>query len=597
MTLAEREALDRAEAESGFVPPRQPSRGRALLAGAARRAVIALPYAWLALFFLAPFAIVAKLSFSTAAIAIPPYTPTLDWSAGPASWLAALRELTLDNYLWLTSDDLYLRAYLSSVKIAGIATAVTLLISYPVAYAMASAPRAWRPTLVMLAILPFWTSFLIRVYAWIGILKRDGFLNQLLERLELIDEPLTILYTQWAVYVGVVYSYMPFMVLPLYAALERMDRDLIAAAKDLGASPVTAFLTITLPLSAPGIVAGCLLNFIPAVGEFVIPDLLGGSDTLMIGRTLWLEFFNNRDWPLAAAVAIVAAGDPRDPHHDLPADPGGAEGGVTRLGPFGVVSLLLGFGFLYLPIVLLIVYSFNASQLVTVWAGFSTRWYGEVFRNEQLMDAAWVTIRVALISATLATALGVCAAMALVRHLRFRGRILFTGMVAAPLVMPEVITGLSLLLLFVAVGVDRGFWTVVIAHTTFSLCFVAVVVQSRLVAFDAALEEAAQDLGATPAVTFLTVTLPNIAPAVLAGWLLAFTLSLDDLVIASFASGPGATTLPMRIFSEVRLGVTPEINAVCSLLVAAVTVGVIAASLATKRREVRREREERAAQR
>lgn len=269
---------------------------------------------------------------------------------------------------------------------------------------------------------------------------------------------------------------------------------------------------------------------------------------------------------------------------------------MTRLGPFGVVSLLAGFGFLYLPIVLLIVFSFNESRLVTVWSGFSTRWYGEVFADEQIMASAWVTLRVALISATLATALGVCAAMALVRHVRFRGRILFTGMVHAPLVMPEVITGLSLLLLFVAVGLDRGFWTVVIAHTTFSLCFVAVVVQSRLVTFDAALEEAAQDLGATPAVTFFTVTLPAIAPAVAAGWLLAFTLSLDDLVIASFASGPGATTLPMRIFSQVRLGVTPEINAICSILVALVTVGVIAASLATKRREARRERDVRDAE-
>ena len=305
MSLAEREALATAEGETGFVRPAPQGRGRRLLSGAARRAVIAAPYLWLLAFFLLPFLIVLKISFSNAAIAIPPYSPVFDWAAGPAQWWAAARELTVANYLWLTSDDLYLRAYLSSVRIAAIATFVTLLISYPVAYAMASAPRGWRPTLVMLAILPFWTSFLIRVYAWIGILKRDGFLNQLLEWLGLIDAPLTILYTQWAVYVGIVYSYMPFMVLPLYAALERMDRDLIAAAKDLGASPVTAFLTITLPLSVPGIVAGCLLNFIPAVGEFVIPDLLGGSDVLMIGRTLWVEFFNNRDWPLAGAVATI----------------------------------------------------------------------------------------------------------------------------------------------------------------------------------------------------------------------------------------------------------------------------------------------------
>lgn len=268
---------------------------------------------------------------------------------------------------------------------------------------------------------------------------------------------------------------------------------------------------------------------------------------------------------------------------------------MTRFGPLHATALTLGFAFLYVPIVLLVIYSFNESRLVTVWGGFSTRWYGEMLSNRGLMDAAWVTLRVGLLSATLATVLGTMAAVALVRYARFRGRVLFTGMVYAPLVMPEVITGLSLLLLFVAVDFDRGFWTVTIAHITFSMCFVAVVVQSRLVSFDASLEEAAQDLGATPLVTFLTVTLPVIAPGVAAGWMLAFTLSIDDLVIASFASGPGATTLPMKIYSQVRLGVTPEINAVCTVLVALVTVGVVAASVATRRREESREREARAA--
>lgn len=262
---------------------------------------------------------------------------------------------------------------------------------------------------------------------------------------------------------------------------------------------------------------------------------------------------------------------------------------------FNIVSVVIGFAFLYLPIVLLIVYSFNESKLVTVWAGFSTKWYAELFRNQGLMDAAWVTARVALISATVATVLGTMAALALTRYTRFRGRILFSGMVYAPLVMPEVITGLSLLLLFVAVGLDRGFMTVTLAHITFSMCFVAVVVQSRLISFDRSLEEAAMDLGATPFKTFFAVTLPNIMPAVVSGWMLAFTLSLDDLVIASFASGPGATTLPMKIYSQVRLGVTPEINAVCTLLIAFVAGGVIVASLLNKRREVNRARDERAA--
>jgi putrescine transport system permease protein len=264
---------------------------------------------------------------------------------------------------------------------------------------------------------------------------------------------------------------------------------------------------------------------------------------------------------------------------------------------FNITSIVLGFAFLYLPIVLLIIFSFNESKLVTVWGGFSTKWYYSLFQNQGLMDAAWVTLRVGVISATVATILGTLGALALTRYTRFRGRVLFSGMVFAPLVMPEVITGLSLLLLFVAIGLDRGFFTVTLAHITFTMCFVAVVVQSRLMTFDRSVEEAAMDLGAPPVKTFLQVTLPIIMPAIISGWMLAFTLSLDDLVIASFTSGPGATTLPMKIYSQVRLGVTPEINAACTLMIAIVAVGVLAASIANKRREVQRQRDEQAAQR
>jgi putrescine transport system permease protein len=250
---------------------------------------------------------------------------------------------------------------------------------------------------------------------------------------------------------------------------------------------------------------------------------------------------------------------------------------MKRFSAFNVTALTLGFAFLYLPIVLLVIYSFNESRLVTVWGGFSTRWYGELLHNKGLLDAAWVTGRVALLSASVATVLGTMAALALYRG-RFFGRTLFSGMIYAPLVMPEVITGLSLLLLFVAIGFDRGFWTVTLAHVTFSMCYVAVVVRSRLYSLDRSLEEAALDLGATPTRAFFLVTLPVIFPAVAAGWILAFTLSLDDLVIASFTTGPGATTLPMKIYSQVRLGVTPEINAVCTILVGLVTFGVLVAT-------------------
>jgi putrescine transport system permease protein len=255
-----------------------------------------------------------------------------------------------------------------------------------------------------------------------------------------------------------------------------------------------------------------------------------------------------------------------------------------RKGPswFNITALALGLAFLYVPIAILVIYSFNASRLVTVWGGWSMRWYVALMHDAAMLDAAWVTLRIGLVSAAAATVLGTLAALALVRFGRFRGRILFGGMIYAPLVMPEVITGLSLLLLFVAVDVDRGFWTITVAHTTLTMCFVAIIVQARLVDFDRSLEEAAMDLGCPPLKTFLTVTLPLIAPAIASGFVLAFTLSLDDLILASFTTGPGATTLPIRIYSEVRLGVKPEINAVCTILIAVVASGLVVASLMTK---------------
>jgi putrescine transport system permease protein len=259
-------------------------------------------------------------------------------------------------------------------------------------------------------------------------------------------------------------------------------------------------------------------------------------------------------------------------------------GGARGWSPFNIVSVVVGFAFLYIPIVLLVVFSFNASRLVTVWTGFSTQWYAALLANQQLLDAAFVTLRIGLISASLATVLGTLAAMALTRYARFRGRLLFSGMIYAPLVMPEVITGLSLLLLFVAVGLDRGFWTVTLAHVTFTMCFVTVVVQSRLVSLDRSLEEAAQDLGCPPWKSFLVVTLPLIWPAVAAGWMLAFTLSLDDLVIASFVSGPGSSTLPIVIFSKVRLGVSPEVNALATIIIGLVATGVLIATILQMRR-------------
>ncbi len=267
---------------------------------AGRRAVIAIPYLWLLLFFMVPFAIVLKISFAETALGIPPFTPLIGPDDdGKTSLLASLA-----NYRLIGDDFLYLRAYLNSLKFAAGATVCCLLIGYPLAYGIARAPRAWRGLLLMLVILPFWTSYLIRVYAWIGLLKGNGIINNLLIWAGLIGDPLPLLNNAFAVYLGLTYSYLPYMILPLYAQLEKLDPTLLEAAADLGCPPSRAFWNVTLPLSLPGIAAGCLLVFIPMVGEFVIPDLLGGPDTLMIGKVLWDEFFTNRDWPVASALAV-----------------------------------------------------------------------------------------------------------------------------------------------------------------------------------------------------------------------------------------------------------------------------------------------------
>ena len=266
-----------------------------------RNAVIAIPYIWLLLLFLLPFIYVLKISFAETIYARPPYSPLLIWGD---SWLPSIKA-SFDNYLFLFSDSLYIKAYLSSLKIAFISTILTLIIGYSIAYSVARAPTRWRGILLMLVILPFWTSFLIRVYAWIGILKTEGLLNLALMSIGIIEKPLMIMNTDLAVYIGIIYSYLPFMILPLYANLEKMYMSLLEAAADLGCRPFKAFWTVTIPLSLPGIMAGCFLVFIPVMGEFVIPDLLGGSETLMIGKVLWTEFFYNRDWPVASAVAIL----------------------------------------------------------------------------------------------------------------------------------------------------------------------------------------------------------------------------------------------------------------------------------------------------
>jgi putrescine transport system permease protein len=273
-----------------------------------RRLAIAIPYAWLVAFFLVPFLIVLKISFSQGAIALPPYTPVLDLTAGWHGIERFFAGLSFDNYRLLGSDPIYLLSYVKSLEIAAFSTLMLLIIGYPIAYGMARTPRRLQAILVVLVVLPFWTSFLIRIYAWMNILQRDGLLNQLLLALHIVREPPVWLATDTAIYIGIVYSYLPFMVLPLYAVLEKLDESLLEAAADLGCPRWKTFWLVTMPLSSPGVLAGVLLCFIPIVGEFVIPDLLGGSHSPMIGQTIWMEFFGNKDWPTAAAVAVVLVG-------------------------------------------------------------------------------------------------------------------------------------------------------------------------------------------------------------------------------------------------------------------------------------------------
>jgi len=270
----------------------------------ARLAALA-PYFWMALFFLVPFGFVLKIALSQTAIAQPPYVPVFDLSAGWAAFTSALSAFSSENFKLLASDNLYILSYARSLFVAIASTAMLLLIGYPVAYGMSRLPQRWQPVAMMLVIVPFWASFLIRIYAWINILQHDGLLNKLLLGLGIIDKPLVWLSTDSAMYLGIVYSYFPFMILPLYATLSKMDDALLEAASDLGCSRFKAFWLVTFSLSLPGVGAGVLLCFIPIVGEFVIPDLLAGSDRMMIGQTLWLEFFTNKDWPVASAIAIV----------------------------------------------------------------------------------------------------------------------------------------------------------------------------------------------------------------------------------------------------------------------------------------------------
>ena len=477
----------------------------------AQKLAIVLPYAWLIVFFLVPFLIVIKISLSQAALARPPYVPAFDLSAGWHGVTTFLAALSLESYARIGSDPLYLLSYAKSVEIAAFSTFLLLVIGYPIAYGIARTPRRWQAVLVLLVVLPFFTAFLIRIYAWMDILQGDGPLNRLLMALHIVSAPPVWLATDTAIYIGIVYSYLPFMVLPLYATLEKLDESLLEAAADLGCPRWRAFWLVTLPLSAPGVWRAhcCASSRRSASSSFPTCSAARDADDRAdaVDRVLRQQGLADRGGDRGRAggpvgVPIVSFNIRRC---------GGQTDHVPESGPVSpkimleprlkthapplrlqfAVSVLLGLALLYLPIVILVIYSFNASELVAVWGGWSTRWYAALDDDAPLVDAASISLRLAAVSASAATLLGTLAAVALARIGRFRGRLLFAAMIYAALVIPEVIAGLSMLLLFVALSVDRGFWTVAIAHTTMAMCFVTVIIQARLTDFDTALEEAA----------------------------------------------------------------------------------------------------------
>ena len=486
--------------------------------------------------------------------------------------------LNLGNFKYLFTDEVYGLSYFYSIKTAFFSTLICLALGYPMAYAIARTSKSTQSVLLLIIILPFWTSFLLRVYALEGIIRETGLLNTALLWLGVIHHPLQIMRTTFAVYLGIIYSYLPFMVLPLFATLEKLDHSLLEAAADLGSPPWRAFLDVTLPLSMPGIIAGSMLVFIPAIGEFVIPTLLGGPDNLMIGRVLWDEFFGNRDWPVASAVAIAFLVLLVGPialyqHYSAEQQEALSRWKGARLAIPDHDAVPRASRFLYMPMLVLIAYSFNASALVSVWGGFSTSWYTRLVHNDQILDAAWLSLEVGAgrvdrggdarhAGRDIAGALqDVPRPAAAHRHgQRAAGHARDHHRHHAAAAVRVDAASVRLAAPRLHHHRDR-------AHRILHrLCdgHRAIAPASA----DRSLEEAAMDLGAGPVRAFIDTTLPIIAPALASSWLLSFTLSLDDLVISSFVSGPGASTLPMVIFSKVKLGVSPDINALASLIIA-----------------------------
>ncbi len=524
--------------------------------------VIATIVGWLVLFVFLPNLMIVATSFLT---------------RDDASFVSLV--FTLGNYARLL-DPLYFDVLLHSLNMALIATLACLVLGYPFAWFLAGLPQKVRPLLLFLLIVPFWTNSLIRIYGLKIFLSTKGYLNEFLLWLGVIDTPIRIMFTPSAVIVGLVYILLPFMVMPLYSSIEKLDKPLLEAAKDLGANKMQTFIRIIIPLTMPGIIAGCLLVMLPAMGLFYVSDLMGGAKNLLIGNVIKSQFLNIRDWPFGSATSItltVVMGLMLLVYWRFTAAE--QEGGTRMIGRLlrgGFMTAI--YAYLYIPIVILIVNSFNSSRFGINWQGFTTNWYSLLMNNDSLLQAAQHSLTMAIFSATFATLIGSLTAVALYRY-RFRGKPFVSGMLFVVMMSPDIVMAISLLVLFMLLGVQLGFWSLLFSHITFCLPFVVVTVFARLKGFDVRMLEAAKDLGASEMIILRKIILPLAMPAVAAGWLLSFTLSMDDVVVSSFVTGPSYEILPLKIYSMVKVGVSPEVNALATILLVFSLVLVIASQV------------------
>jgi spermidine/putrescine transport system permease protein len=535
------------------------------------------PLLWVTLLFFLPLLLVLLTSLAERR----PYGG-VEWTWTTASYRRLLEPLYVEVALW-------------SVGVALLTTLFTFLLGVPVAYTLVLLPPRRRYLALLLLVIPFWTNFLVRTYAWMFLLGREGPLSTLLMHVGL--PPLTLLFTPGAILLGLVYTSLPFMILPVYAAMERIDPATVEAAQDLYGSPGRLLTRLWIPLSLPGVVVGTVLVFIPSVSAFVIPDLLGGARDLMLGNLIQQQYLTVRDWPFGSSLSALllfftcigvlilrpwarrewvrpqlVSGERRPPW-TLTSGPVHWMGRVVTGGVFV---------FLYAPVVVLIVYSFNASRYTAVWTGFTFQWYARLFQDQALLRAARTSLEVAVVSTVLCLLVGAAAALAL-RRAEGAGVILTALYLIV--VIPEITMAVALLLFFVSVGIPLGRISIMLAHATFSLPLVVLPVRARLEQLGRGLEEAAMDLGADEGRVVRYVLLPLLRPALVVGGLLGFTASLDDFVVAYFVAGPGATTLPIRVYSLVKYGVTPEVNALSALLLV-VSITLIAAALLTQGRQM-----------